>query len=123
MDEWNQSHHGKSGLLDRVRASTETVGLAESKVLHFCALHLKPKSSPLCGNSIGQDRRFLNRYMPSLHDYFHYRSVDVSTVKELVRRWYPDLPVFQKAETHLALADIRESVGELKFYREHVFRK
>lgn len=123
MDEWNRTHHGRSGLLDRVRGSAETVELAESKVLAFCARHLPPKTSPLCGNSIGQDRRFLVRYMPALHDFFHYRNVDVSTVKELVRRWYPSLPTFQKAENHLALADIRESVGELRHYREHVFRK
>lgn len=123
MDEWNQTHHGNSGLLDRVRASAETVALAEAKVLAFCSQHLKPKVSPLCGNSIGQDRRFLTRYMPALNDFFHYRNVDVSTVKELVRRWYPSLPAFQKGESHLALADIRESVGELRHYREHVFRK
>lgn len=123
MDEWNQTHHGRSGLLDRVRSSTETVEQAEAQVLAFCSRHLKPKVSPLCGNSVWQDRRFLMRYMPALNDFFHYRIVDVSTVKELVRRWYPQVPAYQKTESHLALADIRESVGELRHYREHVFRK
>ena len=123
MDEWNRTHHGKSGLLDRVRASTVSTGDAEAEVLAFCARHLAPKSSPLCGNSVWQDRRFLMRHMPALNDFFHYRIVDVSTLKELTRRWYPQVPAFQKSESHLALADIRESVGELRHYREHVFRK
>jgi oligoribonuclease len=122
MDEWNRTHHGASGLLDRVRASTETVGQAEAKVLAFCAGHVPPKTSPLCGNSVWQDRRFLMRHMPALNDFFHYRIVDVSTVKELVKRWYPQLPPYQKAGCHLALADIRESVGELRHYRSQVFR-
>lgn len=122
MDEWNQTHHGKSGLLDRVRASTESMRSAEEKVLAFCAGHVGPKASPLCGNSVWQDRRFLDRHMPALNAYFHYRIIDVSSVKELAFRWYPQLPPFKKAETHLALADIRESVGELRYYREHCFR-
>lgn len=121
MDEWNQTHHAQSGLLERVKASTESVRSAEEKVLAFCALHCKPQASPLCGNSIGQDRRFLDRHMPTLHGFFHYRNVDVSTLKELVRRWYPSLAPIKKAESHLALADIRESVAELKYYREHCF--
>lgn len=123
MDEWNQTHHTQSGLLDRVRASTESVKSAEDKVLAFCALHSKPKTSPLCGNSVWQDRRFLDRHMPALNAFFHYRIIDVSSVKELAYRWYPQLAPFKKAEAHLALADIRESVGELRYYREHCFQK
>lgn len=123
MDEWNQTHHGASGLLDRVRASTESQATAEQKVLDFCALHVKPKASPLCGNSVWQDRRFLDRHMPALNGFFHYRIIDVSTVKELAQRWYPALAPFKKSEAHLALADIRESVGELRYYREACFLK
>lgn len=123
MDEWNRTHHGASGLLDRVRASTDSLRSAEEKVLSFCAGYAKPKTSPLCGNSIWQDRRFLDRHMPALNGFFHYRIIDVSSVKELAYRWYPQLAPFKKAESHLALADIRESVGELKHYREHCFRK
>jgi oligoribonuclease len=121
MDEWNQTHHGKSGLLDRVRASQETVASAEHKTLEFVAAHCKAKTSPLCGNSVWQDRRFLDRLMPKLNAYFHYRIIDVSSVKELARRWYPQLPPLAKKETHLALADIRESVEELKYYRQSIF--
>jgi oligoribonuclease len=121
MDEWNQTHHGKSGLLDRVRASQETVASAELKTLEFVAAHCKAKTSPLCGNSVWQDRRFLDRLMPKLNSYFHYRIIDVSSVKELARRWYPQLPPMPKKETHLALADIRESVEELKYYRRSIF--
>lgn len=123
MDDWNKTHHGASGLLDRVRASEETTESAEAKVLAFCAQHVKPKASPLCGNSVWQDRRFLDRHMPSLNGFFHYRIIDVSTVKELAFRWYPDLAPFKKSDAHLALADIRESVGELRYYRERVFLK
>lgn len=123
MDDWNKTHHGASGLLDRVRASEDSTATAEEKVLAFCARHVKPKTSPLCGNSIWQDRRFLNRHMPSLNGFFHYRIIDVSTVKELALRWYPALAPFKKAESHLALSDIRESVGELRYYREHCFQK
>lgn len=123
MDDWNKTHHGRSGLLDRVRASTESVRSAEEKVLAFCAAHVEPGKSPLCGNSVWQDRRFLDRHMPELNRFFHYRIIDVSTVKELALRWYPDLPPFKKSEAHLALADIRESVGELRYYREHCFRQ
>jgi oligoribonuclease len=123
MDDWNKTHHGQSGLLDRVRASTESVRSAEEKVLAFCAGHVAPGKSPLCGNSVWQDRRFLDRHMPELNRFFHYRIIDVSTVKELAQRWYPDLPPFKKAESHLALADIRESVCELRYYREHCFRQ
>ncbi len=121
MDEWNQSHHGSSGLLDRVRASAETVASAEKKTLEFVALHCKAKTSPLCGNSVWQDRRFLDRLMPDLNKYFHYRIIDVSSIKELARRWYPNLPPLAKKETHLALADIRESLEELRYYRRSFF--
>ena len=121
MDEWNQTHHGKSGLINRVRASTDTVRTAEEKTLAFVAQYCKPKSAPLCGNSVWQDRRFLDRYMPELNGYFHYRIIDVSSVKELASRWYPNLPPLKKAESHQALADIRESVEELRHYRRNCF--
>jgi oligoribonuclease len=121
MDEWNQTHHGQSGLLDRVRASTETIQSAERKTLDFVAGFSKPKTSPLCGNSVWQDRRFLDRLMPDLNRFFHYRIIDVSSVKELAMRWYPQLPPIKKKETHLALADIRESVEELRYYRRSFF--
>lgn len=121
MDEWNRTHHGQSGLLDRVRASEETVESAERKTLEFLAAWVPPKTSPLCGNSVCQDRRFIDRFMPNLKSFLHYRLIDVSTVKELALRWYPQLPPVKKKETHLALADIRESVDELKRYRASVF--
>ena len=121
MDDWNQSHHGKSGLLDRVRASTETLQSAEAKTLAFMAAYCKPKVAPLCGNSVWQDRRFLDRLMPTLNSFFHYRIIDVSSVKELAQRWYPQLPPLKKKETHLALADILESVEELRYYRKSIF--
>lgn len=121
MDEWNQTHHGRSGLLDRVRASQETLETAERKTLEFVAAHCKAKTSPLCGNSIWQDRRFLDRWMPALNGFFHYRIIDVSSIKELARRWYPQLQPLAKKETHLALADIRESLEELRYYRRSIF--
>jgi len=122
MDEWNQTQHKKSGLLDRVRASSETLASAQAKTLEFLALYCEPKSSPLCGNSIHQDRRFIHRYMPLLDSFLHYRLIDVSTLKELSNRWYPTLPKYQKGENHLALNDIRESVAELRYFREKMFR-
>ena len=121
MDEWNRTHHGRSGLLDRVRSSQETVATAERQTLDFLAPWCLPRSSPLCGNSVCQDRRFISRLMPALDGFLHYRLVDVSTIKELTLRWYPALPPVKKKETHLALADIRESVEELRHYRRHVF--
>jgi len=121
MDEWNQTHHGQSGLLDRVRASSETIATAERKTLDFVAGFSQPRTSPLCGNSVWQDRRFLDRLMPNLNSFFHYRIIDVSSVKELALRWYPALPPIKKKETHLALADIRESVEELRYYRRSFF--
>lgn len=121
MDEWNQKQHRKSGLLDRVLASTETMESAERQTLEFLAQHLPPGKVPLCGNSIWQDRRFLGKHMPALEKFFHYRIVDISSFKELARRWYPDMPVFKKGEAHLALADILESIEELRHYRRHLF--
>lgn len=122
MDEWNQKQHRKSGLLDRVLVSPETMASAEQQTLEFLAQHLPPGKIPLCGNSIWQDRRFLARYMPALEKFFHYRIVDISSFKEIARRWHPEMPVFKKQEAHLALADILESVEELKHYRQHLFK-
>jgi len=117
--------HTRSGLLPLISASTISTADAEAATLNFIRAHVsEAQSVPLCGNSIGTDRRFLQQYMPTLEAYFHYRNVDVSTIKELVRRWYPDLVGTgpEKATTHRALDDIRESLAELVFYREHVFR-
>ncbi|WP_417761757.1 oligoribonuclease [Shewanella sp.] len=123
MDDWNQQHHGASGLIDRVRASKHSEDDAIRETIAFLEQYVPQGKSPMCGNSIGQDRRFLNKYMPKLEDYFHYRNLDVSTIKELVRRWQPELlQDFQKKNTHQALDDIRESVAELQFYRERVFK-
>ena len=123
MDEWNQRTHGESGLIRRVRASTTTDADAENQTLAFLSQYADPRSSPMCGNSIHQDRRFLVRYMPALEAFFHYRNLDVSTVKELAKRWRPELPAgFVKKGTHQALDDIHESINELKYYREHFFR-
>jgi oligoribonuclease len=122
MDEWNQSHHGASGLLERVRASTMDTATAERLTLEFLAQWSEKRSSPMCGNSICQDRRFLARHMPKLEDFFHYRNLDVSTLKELARRWYPAVPKFEKAGAHRALDDIRASLDELRYYRETILR-
>ncbi len=122
MDEWNQTHHGASGLLDRVRASTHDTAEAEKLTLEFLAEWSEKRSSPICGNSICQDRRFLARHMPELEAFFHYRNLDVSTLKELARRWYPEVPKFEKAGAHRALDDIRASLDELRYYRETVLR-
>lgn len=123
MGEWCVEHHGASGLTELSRASTLDVAEAERLTLAFVQAHCKPGASPLCGNTIGQDRRFLVRHMPTLERFFHYRSVDVTTLKELCQRWYPALPGIVKAESHRALGDIRESIAELRYYREHVFVK
>ena len=121
MDSWNKSTHKKSGLIERVRASTLTEAQAEGQAVAFLQQHIAPGVSPMCGNSICQDRRFLVRWMPQLESYFHYRNLDVSTLKELVRRWQPDLAKgFAKEGKHEALADILESIEELKFYRKAV---
>ena len=123
MDEWNQKHHGQSGLVTRVQASNVTEEQALQETIQFLKAYVPEGKSPLCGNTIGQDRRFLRRYMPALDAYFHYRSVDVSTIKELVSRWSPEmLQHFKKKNVHQALADIRESIEELKFYREKAFK-
>jgi oligoribonuclease len=123
MDDWNREHHGASGLVARVRESRCDLRAAELRTLEFVRSHVGERASPLCGNSIWQDRRFLARYMPELERYLHYRNIDVSTVKELVTRWYPDGPrPPEKKHAHLALDDIRESIEELRFYRQHVFR-
>ncbi|MDP3516041.1 MAG: oligoribonuclease [Pseudohongiella sp.] len=123
MDDWNQRTHGASGLIERVRASTTGDAQAEQLTLDFLRQYADPRSSPMCGNSIHQDRRFMVRYMPALEAFFHYRNLDVSTVKELARRWRPELPAgFVKTGTHQALDDIHESINELKYYREHFFR-
>jgi oligoribonuclease len=122
MDEWNTRTHGGSGLTQRVRESKWTMAMAESRTLEFLNALVEPGSSPICGNSICQDRRFLSRHMPSLEKFFHYRNLDVSTLKELARRWAPEILVgFSKQGEHKALADIRESIRELAYYREHLF--
>lgn len=123
MDEWCTRQHGQSGLTDRVRASRISEAEAEQSMLEFLRQHSERDASPMCGNSIGQDRRFLWRYMPELEAFFHYRNLDVSTIKELARRWKPSaLDGFKKQGTHLALDDIRESIEELRHYRRHFFR-
>jgi oligoribonuclease len=122
MDEWNTTQHGKSGLADAVRASTTSLADAEERILAFLQAHTPAGLSPLCGNSVHADRRFLARYMPRVEAHLHYRNIDVSTLKELVRRWYPDVPIPQKREMHRAPDDIRESIAELQYYRERVFR-
>jgi len=119
MDAWNQGTHGRSRLIDKVRASVLTEAEIEASALAFLHEHVPAKASPMCGNSICQDRRFLARTMPALEDYFHYRNLDVSTVKELARRWKPDiLKGVPKEGRHEALADVYESIAELKHYRE-----
>ncbi|HAM36846.1 MAG TPA: oligoribonuclease [Elusimicrobia bacterium] len=124
MDPWCVRQHGESGLTERVRRSTVTMADAQARSLEFVARWCPQGKAPLCGNTIGQDRRFLVRYMPLLHDFFHYRSIDVSTVKELVQRWYPGKKyAYEKTKQHEALADIRDSIAELAFYRKAVFRK
>ncbi|MEQ5834624.1 oligoribonuclease [Marinobacter mangrovi] len=123
MDEWCTRTHGESGLTQRVKDSAVSEVDAEQQTLEFLAEHLESGQSPLCGNSIGQDRRFLVRYMPALEAFFHYRNLDVSTIKELARRWRPDvLEGVKKKGSHLALDDIRDSIEELRHYREHFFR-
>jgi len=124
MDDWNKKHHGGSGLVDRVRASTVSDAAAEAQTIAFINAHVPAKDRPvLAGNSIHQDRRFIRRYMPALEKRLHYRMVDVSTIKELARRWFPELTakVPVKKETHRALDDIRESIDELRWYRQHLF--
>jgi oligoribonuclease len=123
MDEWNTRQHGQSGLIERVRNSAVDLRAAEQQTLAFLRKHTAAGKSPMCGNSICQDRRFMAREMPELEAFFHYRNLDVSTLKELVKRWRPDLAGgLKKAATHLALDDIRESIAELVYYREHFLK-
>jgi oligoribonuclease len=122
MDDWNRNQHGGSGLVKRVRSSPLNEQDAEQMTIDFLKKYVPAKASPMCGNSICQDRRFLARCMPDLEAYFHYRNLDVSTIKELARRWAPNMDaLFQKDATHLALDDIRDSIRELQFYREKFF--
>lgn len=123
MDDWNKNTHGKSGLIERVRASTINEAAAEALYLEWMAEYVPKRTTPMCGNTIGQDRRFMARYMPTLEAYFHYRNLDVSTLKELARRWNP--AVFEgvkKSGAHTALEDIRESIDELKHYRANFLK-
>jgi oligoribonuclease len=123
MDEWNQTHHGRSGLIARVKASQWTTAQAEQATLDFLKQWLPAGISPMCGNTICQDRRFLARQMPSLEKFFHYRNLDISTIKELAKRWKPEiLDGFKKEAKHLALDDIRDSIEELNYYRTHFFQ-
>jgi len=123
MDAWNKSTHGKSGLIEKVKASTLDDATAEAQMLAFLKEHVPISTSPMCGNSICQDRRFMARWMPQLEAYFHYRNLDVSTLKELAKRWKPELSKgLKKHGKHEALADIYESINELKYYREHFIR-
>jgi oligoribonuclease len=124
MDAWNKGTHGRSGLIDRVKASTVDEAEAEAQVIEFLRRYVPKNVSPMCGNSICQDRRFLARTMPRLEAFFHYRNLDVSTLKELAKRWKPEiLAGFKKAQAHTALADIHESIDELVYYREHFLAK
>ncbi len=123
MDAWNKGTHGRSGLIDKVRASTLSEADAEQQLLDFIGRYVPKGASPMCGNSVGQDRRFLVRYMPRLEAYFHYRNLDVSTLKELAKRWRPEVyNAFKKQQRHTALADVHESIDELVHYREHFLR-
>ncbi len=122
MDEWNTTHHTASGLVARVQSSTTSLEQASQQTVDFLEQWVSRGVSPMCGNSIGQDRRFMVKHMPVLEAFFHYRNIDVSTIKELVRRWQPEtLEGFSKQGAHLALDDIRESIAELAYYRQHVF--
>jgi oligoribonuclease len=124
MDDWNKKQHRKSGLIERVRTSELKEREAELQTLEFLSQYVPKGKSPMCGNSICQDRRFLHRCMPELEDYFHYRNLDVSTLKELARRWYPGIARgFSKDSSHLALDDVYDSINELRYYREQLFVK
>ena len=123
MDNWNKGTHGKSGLIDKVKASTLTAADVSKQMIEFMKLHVPERTSPMCGNSICQDRRFMARHLPEMEAYFHYRNLDVSTLKELAGRWRPELKDgFKNANSHTALADIQESIEELKYYREHFIK-
>lgn len=123
MDAWNKGTHGRSGLIDKVKASNVTEEQAQEQLIAFLKPYVSKGVSPMCGNTIGQDRRFLNKYMPKLEAWFHYRNLDVSTLKELSRRWKPEvLNAFKKAQKHTALADVHESIDEMLHYREHFLK-
>ena len=123
MDNWNKGTHGRSGLIDKVKASTVTEESAENELLAFLSKYVPKGTSPLCGNTIGQDRRFLVKYMPRLEAFFHYRNIDVSTFKELAKRWRPEVySAFKKRQSHTALADVHESIDELEHYRTHFLK-
>ncbi|HSV45743.1 MAG TPA: oligoribonuclease [Ramlibacter sp.] len=123
MDNWNKGTHGKSGLIDKVKASSVTEAQAEQQILDFIAAYVPKNSTPMCGNSISQDRRFLVKYMPRLEAFFHYRNLDVSTLKELAKRWRPEVyGSFKKRQLHTALADVHESIEELVHYRAHFLK-
>jgi oligoribonuclease len=123
MDEWNTKQHNRSGLVERIRNSKISEAMAEAETLEFLMKWVPPNRSPMCGNSICQDRRFLFRHMPKLEQYFHYRNLDVSSIKELAKHWKPEIvKQFKKKTIHLAMEDIKESIGELKHYRETFFR-
>jgi oligoribonuclease len=123
MDAWNKGTHGKSGLIDKVKASTLTEEDAQAQLIEFLSQYVPKNSSPMCGNSIGQDRRFLVKYMPKLEAFFHYRNLDVSTLKELSKRWRPVVySAFKKQQRHTALADVTESIDELEHYRKHFLK-
>ncbi len=123
MDAWNKGTHGRSGLIDKVKASTTSEADAEQQLLDFLARYVPKNTTPMCGNTIGQDRRFLVKYMPRLEAFFHYRNLDVSTLKELAKRWRPDVySAFKKQQAHTALADVNESIEELSHYREHFLK-
>ena len=122
MDEWNQKTHNASGLVQRVRNSTISLAEAERMTLDFIKKYVPYNTTPLCGNSVGQDRKFLDKYMKEITDFLHYRNIDVTSVKELIKRWYPKGPKLpKKSDAHLALIDIRESIDEMIFYRDHYF--
>jgi oligoribonuclease len=123
MDKWNKGTHGKSGLIDKVKSSSTTEEEAEKELISFLGKYVPKSGSPMCGNSIGQDRRFLAKYMPKLEAFFHYRNLDVSTLKELAKRWAPEVhKSFKKKQRHTALADVHESIDELVHYRTHLLK-
>jgi oligoribonuclease len=123
MDKWNRNTHGNSGLTEKVRASKIKTAQAEQQVLDFLKHYVPKQTTPMCGNTIGQDRRFLERYMPKLEAFFHYRNLDVSTLKELAKRWQPEVyKGFKKKQKHTAMADVHESIEELIYYREHLLK-
>ena len=122
MDEWNTTHHNQSGLVERIRHEGVSISEAQQQTLDFLKQWVNPKTAPLCGNSVWNDRRFLDKEMPLVADYLHYRMVDVSTIKELARRWYPKVDKYRKKLSHLALDDILESIEELQYFRQKVFQ-